>query len=139
MAISKSLRQLRPLPTLGPIAAKFIADALPQPQPQELYSYRVKFSVERVKPKSLPEFAYVTSEVRFDSVVFTAVLQGTSLDDALARIKAQWPDAQPREAQEGVWAFHPNDNHLASVQFGATRVDPPTPWYRKIFNFGHRG
>lgn len=139
MAISKSLQRVQRLPTMGPIAAKFVADAVPQSHPQELYSYRVKFSVERVKPKSLPEFAYVTSEVRFDSVVFTAILQGTSLDDALARIKAQWPDAQPREAQEGVRAFHQNDNHLASVQFGATRVEEPVPWYRKIFNFGPRG
>lgn len=130
MALNKGLPRVRSLPTLTPSAEPFIApheaEALP------LYSYRVKFAVGHVKPKSLPEFAYVTSEVRFDSVVFTAILQAASLDEALGRIKAQWPDAQPREAQEGVRAFHPNDNHLASVQFGATRVEPEIPWYKKL-------
>lgn len=119
------------------MAEAFIAPR--KDEPETLYSYRVKFSVGHVKPKALPEFAYVTSEVRFDSVVFTAILQAASLEEALNRIKAQWPDAQPREAQEGVRAFHQNDNHLASVQFGATRVEEPVPWYRKIFNFGPRG
>lgn len=137
MAVNKGLRRVTRLPTLSPLAEAFIAPR--KDEPETLYSYRVKFSVGHVKPKALPEFAYVTSEVRFDSVVFTAILQAASLEEALNRIKAQWPDAQPREAQEGVRAFHQNDNHLASVQFGATRVEEPVPWYRKIFNFGPRG
>lgn len=137
MTQNRGLPRLRNLPTLSPLAEAFIAQR--KDEPGTLRSYRVMFSVGHVKPKSLPEFAYVSSEVRFDSVVFTAILQATSLEDAIGRIKAQWPDALPRVAQENVRAFQQSDSHLASVQFGATRVESAIPWYKKFTLTGKRG
>lgn len=133
-----SNRRISRLPVcIDPLAEKLLERGF-EKDTQPTHSYRVKFSVGRVKPRGLPEFAYVSSEIRFDSVVFTAILQATSLSSALQCITAHWPDAEPREAEEGVRSFRAEDSHLASVQFGATRVLPEVPWYKKMPRFGKR-
>lgn len=88
----------------------------------EMKPYRIQFAAHVVGPQGLPPFAYVTSAIGFDHVVYTAVVQATSLDDACNRVALYWPHAEFREAEEGVNAFRSEDTHLTSRQFGAIRV-----------------
>lgn len=106
----------------------------------EMKPYRIQFAVATVGPQGLPPFAYVTSAIGFDHVVYTAVVQGTSLTDACDRISMHWPIAEFREAEEGVNAFRSEDTHLTSRQFGAIRVtEKPrfTDWLRSKLPIRH--
>lgn len=100
-------------------------------------SYRIQFTSDVVKPRTLPPFAYVVTRVNFDSIVYTAVLQSSDLDMALLSIRSYWPNAQPHEAEEGINYFHDADTNLVSKQFGAITAKPPARWW-EIHRFGRR-
>lgn len=94
-------------------------------------SYRIVFSTPTVKPRSLPEFAYVSKELRFDSVVYSAIVHAPSLQMAIEAIQQQWPDAQPEYAVEGDTNLDADQTDVNSKSFGARRY-ANTPFWRKL-------
>lgn len=91
--------------------------------------YRVRFLTDRVSPKFLPSFPYVSSMLLPTGIIYTAVIRGTSIEDVTATVRRFWGDAKLTEAEENVNAFRDADSHLASVRLGAVRVEPPHRWY----------
>lgn len=111
----------------NPVLAAVVATA---PDREKRFFYRIQFAVDRIKPKDIPPFPYVTSKVFFDCLVYTAIVQGSSLADVVAQVRRYWPDAQPRLAEENRGSFDAEDSCLASMRFGSVTI----PNKRSVFD-----
>jgi hypothetical protein len=92
--------------------------------------FRIQFTTGTVKPTRLPEFAYVSTRLFFDSIMYTAFVWDADVRGALIRIKDAWPDASPQYVQKGVQHFDQHDTQIHSVMFGAyDKKYTPFHWF----------
>jgi hypothetical protein len=131
MRANESVRQI--ITSIAP----GLEDVFTPPPRAPLIPFRIQFATSTVKPLALPDFPYVSTRLTFDSVVYTAIVLGTDLDDATKRIRAFWPKAEPHEATMGTNAFEFADSHLPSVQFGALQASPKRGFWSR--HFGRKG
>jgi hypothetical protein len=89
------------------------------PAQAEVMPYRVQFATGTIRPKFLPEFAYLSTKLDFEHIVYTAIVRGTSMSDVIRQITDAWPDAVCRLAEQGVAAFQDEDKHVGCVMYGA--------------------
>lgn len=109
--------------------AQSVLSTPPEQTLRALIPFRIQFSTDTVKPKSLPTFPYVVTRVNFDAIIYTARIMATDLESAIAFLGVYWPDADAQEAEEGVNHFHDTDTKLFSRQFGAVQASPPKRWW----------
>lgn len=84
-----------------------------------LLKHRVRFSSGVVKPQSLPTFAYVSTELLFDAIIYTAIVQAKDTDKAKDQILKFWPDAVIRFIEVGQTSFLAEDQSIKSVYYGS--------------------
>lgn len=83
-----------------------------------LIPFRVRFSTGSVKPKALPEFAYIVSHITFDAIYYEAVVNAHNLAGAIAEVKRYWTDAIT-EVAVGYNKTLPDQRQIQVEQFGA--------------------
>ena len=81
-----------------------------------------------MKPKALPEFAYIVSHVTFDAIYYDAVVQAHNLAGAIAEVKRHWTDAVT-EVAVGYNKTLPEQRQIQVTQFGAYLDDKKEPGF----------
>ncbi len=104
--------------------AQIHGDRAEQADEEPQFPFRVQFTTPVVKPVTVPTFAYVSSKVNFDSIMYTAILRGPNMQAIIREVRSYWPDAETQLVEQGVAGFTATDTTLMSVQFGAERFEP---------------
>lgn len=85
---------------------------------QPVGGVRVRFETHSIAPTGFPNFTYTASVLGHSSVQYTALFDSTDLDDAVRRIREQWPDSVIHAAETGVQEFRPNDTNMVGYTYG---------------------
>lgn len=94
--------------------------------------HRVRFSTGTVKPTSLPSFAYVSTELLFDAIIYTAIAQAKDITKAENEIVKFWPDAVIRFIEVGQSSFKNEDQSIKSVYYGSYLARKQTSLFDKF-------
>jgi len=95
--------------------------------------FRIQFFTPVVRPAALPDFAYVSTSLNFDSVMYTAIVRDRSPQAAILKIVSYWPDAIISSLEQGTAAFRANDYYLRAVEYGSYLARQKKPWWERIF------
>jgi hypothetical protein len=102
--------------------------AEPRPDAMMVHPFKVRFSTSRVKPETLPEFAYLPHSITFDAITYEAVINAHTLRDAIDEVKKMWPDASPDFAEQGNNSLQ-ETRHLVVGQLGSFKRNEPAPGF----------
>lgn len=100
-------------------------------------NYQIRFETQTVGPKTLPTFAYVCTTIYYDHIVYTAVVKAASVDDAVSRVAAAWPDARIHKVVEGRGSFtqEDKDTHATTTVFGVMTETRPKSKTKRLFYY----
>lgn len=99
--------------------------------------YHIRFETCTVGPKILPTFAYTCAVIYYDHIVYTAIVETASVEDAVARVLLSWPDGRIHKVVKGRNSFTQEDKdiHATTSILGVMSETRPKTKTKRFFYF----
>lgn len=95
---------------------------------------RIQFATTTVKPEGTPPFTYVASEVYFDCVLFTAVLEVQSEESVAQFLARYWPQAQLRVVELDCNEFRSSDTMARHPRYFGMMSRSTPGFFRRVWD-----